>query len=429
MEGQFDVAVAESRAKQVDEWSSRCRRLDPRGRRADPAQRDQAASRRCRGGEAPRGGSRARPPARAHRFSSSVPPDHPVAEATRARQQHHRGSLRCPSAMPSSSARTGSASTTSRPTPPRSPSTPRSSSAARRGTPPKTTTCRARFTEARGGLEQTFAGLVSRRRRARPQDRSAQAPRRAHLRPRLPHRRVRPRPRRPASPGSPPGPHRTRPRSSSSSATAAETRRRPRRQGRPHPRHAYITDDDTEITSVSRLLSDLFVRDEAPRFALVLAGRGPSSPSRSAGPRGATSPSNLQLVAERNDTQARPVRSTAPSPSSRRTPSVPTRTATSGGLRSSTTRSSTPLGVSKDLREGVRLSIEIIANEVVRRRPRQGLEPLAAGPGAATGDPVAALPLPDPLPPLRRGLPGARRCSRSAPRSTTRATASTASAT
>ncbi|WP_231702986.1 Eco57I restriction-modification methylase domain-containing protein [Tsukamurella asaccharolytica] len=34
------------------------------------------------------------------------------------------------------------------------------------------------------------------------------------------------------------------------------------------------------------------------------------------------------------------------------------------------------VGVSKDLREGVRLSIEIIANEVVERRAAQGLEPL-----------------------------------------------------
>src|SRR5690606_12217139 len=35
------------------------------------------------------------------------------------------------------------------------------------------------------------------------------------------------------------------------------------------------------------------------------------------------------------------------------------------------------VGVSQDLREGVRLSIEIIANEVVRRRVAAGLEPLA----------------------------------------------------
>ena len=34
------------------------------------------------------------------------------------------------------------------------------------------------------------------------------------------------------------------------------------------------------------------------------------------------------------------------------------------------------MGVSKDLREGVRSSIEIIANEVVRRRAARGLEPL-----------------------------------------------------
>src|SRR5690606_5584234 len=36
------------------------------------------------------------------------------------------------------------------------------------------------------------------------------------------------------------------------------------------------------------------------------------------------------------------------------------------------------VGVSKDLREGVRLSIEIIANEVVARRKVGGLDPLSA---------------------------------------------------
>ena len=34
------------------------------------------------------------------------------------------------------------------------------------------------------------------------------------------------------------------------------------------------------------------------------------------------------------------------------------------------------VGVSEDLREGVRLSIEIIANEVVARRVARGLQPL-----------------------------------------------------
>ena len=44
----------------------------------------------------------------------------------------------------------------------------------------------------------------------------------------------------------------------------------------------------------------------------------------------------------------------------------------------STSRSSTPSGCRKDLREGVRLSIEIIANEVVTRRADQGLDAAAA---------------------------------------------------
>ena len=70
------------------------------------------------------------------------------------------------------------------------------------------------------------------------------------------------------------------------------------------------------------------------------------------------------------------------------------------------------VGVSKDLREGVRLSIEIIANEVVRRRQRTGARPAAAGPGAAARPAGAALPVPDPLPALRGGLPRARGAAR-----------------
>ena len=65
------------------------------------------------------------------------------------------------------------------------------------------------------------------------------------------------------------------------------------------------------------------------------------------------------------------------------------------------------VGVSQDLREGVRLSIEIIANEVVTPPPRQAARPAAPGPGAAAGPAGAALPVPDPVPALRRGLPRA----------------------
>ena len=64
------------------------------------------------------------------------------------------------------------------------------------------------------------------------------------------------------------------------------------------------------------------------------------------------------------------------------------------------------VGVSKDLREGIRLSIEIIANDVVRRRAAQG-HAARSDRRAATGQARAALPLPNPVPAVRRSVPGA----------------------
>ena len=86
------------------------------------------------------------------------------------------------------------------------------------------------------------------------------------------------------------------------------------------------------------------------------------------------------------------------------------------------------VGVSQDLREGVRLSIEIIANEVVARRRAKGFDPLPPDAGAAAGPAVAALPLPDPVPALRRGLPGAGGAARRRAGLRARATAWTGSA-
>jgi len=47
------------------------------------------------------------------------------------------------------------------------------------------------------------------------------------------------------------------------------------------------------------------------------------------------------------------------------------------------------VGVSKDLREGVRLSIEVLANEVVRRRASAGLPPLGRANHAGKSGPTA----------------------------------------
>ena len=137
----------------------------------------------------------------------------------------------------------------------------------------------------------------------------------------------------------------------------------------------FVTEDGTEVVSVSRLLSHLFVRDEAPRFALVLAG--PLGARRRAG-----------AVARGPLPRGQP-------PARRRTQRREARREIDRALTCLEAHSLGPdadgniwwtevledsvkhtVGVSKDLRDGVRLSIEIIANEVVRRRAAQGLEPL-----------------------------------------------------
>ena len=93
---------------------------------------------------------------------------------------------------------------------------------------------------------------------------------------------------------------------------------------------------------------------------------------------------DLQLVCERNDDKRGGEIDRAldlPVAPSR---SLPTPTATSGGTGVLEESVKHTVGVSKDLREGVRLSIEIIANEVVRRRRAQDLEPLPADRGATS---------------------------------------------
>lgn len=137
----------------------------------------------------------------------------------------------------------------------------------------------------------------------------------------------------------------------------------------------YVTDDDAEITSVSRLLSHLFVRDEAPRFAVVLAGPWVLVAEQERWPEGRYLAVNLQLVAERNDAKRAGEidRALTILEAHSLGPDADGNIWWSEVLEDSVKHT---VGVSKDLREGVRLSIEIIANEVVRRRATEGLPPL-----------------------------------------------------
>ncbi|WP_270887104.1 Eco57I restriction-modification methylase domain-containing protein [Pedococcus sp. 5OH_020] len=136
-----------------------------------------------------------------------------------------------------------------------------------------------------------------------------------------------------------------------------------------------VTEDGTEITSVARLLSSLFVQDEAPRFALVLAGRWAVVAQQERWAEGRYLAIDLQLVCERNDAKrgGEIDRALTCLEATSLGPDADGDIWWSAILDESIKHT---VGVSKDLREGVRLSIEIIANEVVRRRAAQGLDPL-----------------------------------------------------
>lgn len=129
------------------------------------------------------------------------------------------------------------------------------------------------------------------------------------------------------------------------------------------------------VSSVPELLSALVSEPVPPRLMLVLAGRLALLTSEEGWPQGRYLAIDLQTVTERNDTKvggelrravvALAAGSVAPD--------------AQGGLwweqrQAESVRNAA--GVSKDLRDGVRESIEIIANEVVHRRKDQGLEPL-----------------------------------------------------
>ncbi|MGO9349550.1 MAG: class I SAM-dependent DNA methyltransferase [Mycobacterium sp.] len=136
----------------------------------------------------------------------------------------------------------------------------------------------------------------------------------------------------------------------------------------------YHTDDE-EIVSVARLLSHLFVAADGPQFALVLAGGLALITERERWPEGRYLAVNLQLVGERADTTrgGEVDRALCCVDADSLAPDA------EGAIWWSTVIEESikhTVGVSEDLREGVRLSLEIIANEVVDRRAADGLPPL-----------------------------------------------------
>ena len=129
------------------------------------------------------------------------------------------------------------------------------------------------------------------------------------------------------------------------------------------------------IESVSRALSTLMTDEHGPAFALVLAGQWALVAERERWPEGRWLAVNVQLVVERFETtQGGEVERALTCLDARSL--VPTAEGETWWTATLEDSAAHTVGVSKDLREGVRASIEIIANEVVRRRAARGLEPL-----------------------------------------------------
>ena len=137
----------------------------------------------------------------------------------------------------------------------------------------------------------------------------------------------------------------------------------------------YEVAEKTTIHSVARLLSTLFVADDGPQFALVMAGRWLLVAERARWAEGRYLAVDLQLVCERNDAKrgGEIDRALACVSAESLAPDADGSIWWQQVLEESVKHT---VGVSQDLREGVRLSIEIIANEVVIRRRAQGLGPL-----------------------------------------------------
>ncbi len=139
----------------------------------------------------------------------------------------------------------------------------------------------------------------------------------------------------------------------------------------------FVTDSLDEIVSASRLVSHLFLTDDQVRFALILAGRWLVVAEASRWPEGRYLAVDIQTVAERGDARrgGEIQRALTALDAESLAPDAEGDIWWDGVLEESVRHT---VGVSADLREGVRTSIEIIANEVVDRRRARGLAPLPA---------------------------------------------------
>jgi len=131
--------------------------------------------------------------------------------------------------------------------------------------------------------------------------------------------------------------------------------------------------DDREANySASKLISELYQTDEAPQFIVLMAGRWLVLTERERWPEGRYLAADALLAVERNDTKrgGELDRFLAVFGQDSLHPDASEQIWWNGVIESSVKHT---VGVSKDLREGIRLSIEIIANDVLTRRTAAGM--------------------------------------------------------
>lgn len=134
---------------------------------------------------------------------------------------------------------------------------------------------------------------------------------------------------------------------------------------------AFVEDKEAEL-SAPKLVSELYRTDEPPQFIVVFGGRWLLLTERERWAEGRFLAADMLLACERNDTRRGGEIDRVVAIFGRESllPGAGETIWWNQILESSVKHT---IGVSKDLREGIRLSIEIIANDVLRRRKALGL--------------------------------------------------------
>lgn len=133
-----------------------------------------------------------------------------------------------------------------------------------------------------------------------------------------------------------------------------------------------LLDDKVINFSASKLISELYQADEKPQFIVLMAGRWLVLTEADRWAEGRYLAADALLAVERNDTKrgGELDRFLAVFGRDSLHPDANEQIWWNGVIEASVKHT---VGVSKDLREGIRLSIEIIANDVLDRRTAQGL--------------------------------------------------------